>query len=1109
MTYSVAIKLLTQEFEKGARTVKDGFNSLQARIVTFATAISALDISVTGFVKSLIDVTRETGRAATVMKNVSATTSEYAENMRFATRMSQQYGVYVNDVVKNFAKFRGAAGASNMSLEDQRELFANVTKACSAFGLSTDETNGAFLALTQMMGKGKVQTEELRKQLGERIPVALQAMANAAGTTVAGLEDLLRSGKLIASEVLPAFGRELAAMTPEIDTDNIETALTRLQNAFKEFTDGVGIGDTIKKAVNTATSAVTTATNNIGNIVIGVVALISGAVANGLVKIWNNVQAAAVKIKANADTLQAKLTAATQKRVAAEQKLEQVRLKMAQATSAQLVKLKQQEAKAITALQKAITAESKAQDAARQASAVGATMNMTTAWGRMQAAVLVSVAKIKAALSSMWAAWGPMAIVSAIVAIIGKFVALKKELDEINNRLSNFRKGLEEAGKNTAAAINMQSYQNILNDSTVSIKDKVATAEAAATAMGKSGQKEGETTNDFIDRITGAISRYIENGILQAQRDFASEEYAKALPEVNKELAARGFPELLSSSTPDEIRAAIKEYNDAYEQLHQDNANATAAMSGATAGFTYFNARNNDYLKWNKAAFDASSGVLIESAEVLADTATISAPEVEDAPAIETGDSGGAASAPEATELEKAQSDYAAKLRQLAAQHEVGLSTASEYARAVDQLNLSTLAQLKASEDTTLAQSDFAKALEEAAANPLYGAEAQELEALNDVMRDYTAAMQEAANQREAGVIDEKEYWRSIASAARQAAMQAAAINPTTGALKDYLKALEEATGKLKEQMPEWQAKDRDSTFDYKKSKADILEEELSTARQNADSLGDYIRDLGADATESLIEQLEEAKAKASEIEEALKLQKIQDDLKDAFKDSFNDLDGMIDGIDGVVSAFENLNDTLSDADASAWDKFKAGWDVFTSITSAIKDTISMIQSIQQVMAVFTAFQKTQEMSAAATSVAASQTKAAAAETETVANTTAAASGAAAAHASIPFVGLALAAAAVAGMIALIITSKNKAKSFATGGIVSGATATGDKIQANLNAGEMVLNQRQQRNLFALLNGRGAGGASGDSGGNSTARIRGEDLYVALKNYTRRTGKNL
>lgn len=224
LSFAIAVKLLTDEFKKGTKTVKDGFSAMQARVVTFATAISALDLSFTGMVGRLIDVTRETNKAMTVMRNTSGSAGAFADNMRFAVEMANKYGVYVNDITMNFAKFTSAATLAGMRLEDQRNLFESLTRASSAFNLSADETNGVFLAVTQMISKGKIQAEELRGQLGERMPVAMQAMAKACGVSVGELDKLMQEGKLFSGAVLPKFADALKDMLPSVDTDNIETS---------------------------------------------------------------------------------------------------------------------------------------------------------------------------------------------------------------------------------------------------------------------------------------------------------------------------------------------------------------------------------------------------------------------------------------------------------------------------------------------------------------------------------------------------------------------------------------------------------------------------------------------------------------------------------------------------------------------------------------------------------------------------------------------------------------------------------------------------------------------------------------------------------------------
>lgn len=83
------------------------------------------------------------------------------------------------------------------------------------------------------------------------------------------------------------------------------------------------------------------------------------------------------------------------------------------------------------------------------------------------------------------------------------------------------------------------------------------------------------------------------------------------------------------------------------------------------------------------------------------------------------------------------------------------------------------------------------------------------------------------------------------------------------------------------------------------------------------------------------------------------------------------------------------------------------------------------------------------------------------------------------------------------------ISSINNMK-FASGGIVGGTSYRGDKLTANINSGEMILNRQQQRNLFDAISSGSIG-----SGGSSATVVRGEDIYVSLSNYMRRSGRTL
>jgi len=81
------------------------------------------------------------------------------------------------------------------------------------------------------------------------------------------------------------------------------------------------------------------------------------------------------------------------------------------------------------------------------------------------------------------------------------------------------------------------------------------------------------------------------------------------------------------------------------------------------------------------------------------------------------------------------------------------------------------------------------------------------------------------------------------------------------------------------------------------------------------------------------------------------------------------------------------------------------------------------------------------------------------------------------AWADVPYPFNIAAAAAVAVSTAANVNKiANTNPSFEQGGIVPGNSFTGDNVQANVNSGEMILNRRQQSQLFDVANGAGAGG---------------------------------
>ena len=120
---------------------------------------------------------------------------------------------------------------------------------------------------------------------------------------------------------------------------------------------------------------------------------------------------------------------------------------------------------------------------------------------------------------------------------------------------------------------------------------------------------------------------------------------------------------------------------------------------------------------------------------------------------------------------------------------------------------------------------------------------------------------------------------------------------------------------------------------------------------------------------------------------------------------------------------------------------------------------------------------------------------------EATANSEAAVTGAMSSVASIPFVGWIMALAAGASVIAAMASIPK----FAGGGIFSGNSFIGDNMIARVNSGEMILNNRQQKNLFNLLDGKG--GAASLNGGTVEFKLKGKELVGVLNAQASKTNK--
>lgn len=224
-----------QQAKKVAAAQGTAIGNTFAGQVSSALATFGLGVSAVGFLKSSIDAAAE---LETITRKLSNTLGEQgaARALGVTRGLADDLGLSFTTLASTFGSFTAAASAAGTPLKVQEDLFAAVAKSAQALGLSNDELQGSLLALQQIASKGNVQMEELRGQLGERLPIAFSAAAKGLGVTQQELIKLVESGRLTSDQFFPALTKGLNDLTAA--SGGATTAAQNFQklgNAWKDL----------------------------------------------------------------------------------------------------------------------------------------------------------------------------------------------------------------------------------------------------------------------------------------------------------------------------------------------------------------------------------------------------------------------------------------------------------------------------------------------------------------------------------------------------------------------------------------------------------------------------------------------------------------------------------------------------------------------------------------------------------------------------------------------------------------------------------------------------------------------------------------------------------
>lgn len=217
--------IATKRFSaRGLNSVSAGFRNLLG-VFGIVGGISIFS----NIVKNVFELTKTFDGLGFALERVAGDSLAAADSQRFLVSLTEDFGVELVSTTNRWIKFLAAAKQSGITLKDTEDIFRTMAKVSGVLGLKTDELTGIYLALEQMISKGKVTTEELRRQLGERLPGAMGIMATAVGVTVSKLDEMLKKGEVLSAEVLPKFAKAVE-LAYSLDSVERVTTLVAEQN---------------------------------------------------------------------------------------------------------------------------------------------------------------------------------------------------------------------------------------------------------------------------------------------------------------------------------------------------------------------------------------------------------------------------------------------------------------------------------------------------------------------------------------------------------------------------------------------------------------------------------------------------------------------------------------------------------------------------------------------------------------------------------------------------------------------------------------------------------------------------------------------------------------
>ena len=236
-----------------------------------AAGLTITTVGLAKLAKGAAETAAEVRKLEIALSNVAGSETKVA--LQSIRSVVDDFNTPINDATRNFTQLLAAGQASGFSVDELTTTFRGLSAANKALGGDSEQLRGILLATTQVFSKGKVAAEELRGQIGERLPGAFSIFATATGRSTKELDKALEQGEVslqdfqrFAAELLRKYEKDA-----KIIADAPSDAGARLETAMKDLSVTVGdelvdLGAKFQDFATAAIKALTRVLNFLGQV---------------------------------------------------------------------------------------------------------------------------------------------------------------------------------------------------------------------------------------------------------------------------------------------------------------------------------------------------------------------------------------------------------------------------------------------------------------------------------------------------------------------------------------------------------------------------------------------------------------------------------------------------------------------------------------------------------------------------------------------------------------------------------------------------------------------------------------------------------------------------